>query len=80
MQPTDGCLADWRDDDECAPICLEAGRAEWEERCQVVLDCYGVNDCNESSCGSGEGVCGNRLGVDSAARDIARNAYNCICL
>lgn len=79
MVPIEGCLADWRDNTECAPICLDAGRPEWEEGCQRVLDCYGVNDCDESSCGSGEGVCGNRLTVDSATRDVAGAAYDCLC-
>jgi hypothetical protein len=75
--PIDGCLMDWRSTD-CATSCLDPGRVEWE-RCQEAVDCFGQNDCGPTSCGSGEGVCGNRLQLDDMTRSFARTVYTCLC-
>jgi hypothetical protein len=47
--------------------------------CQNYLSCYVTNNCNPSTCGGQDQVCGvNTLGGGTAPKQIADSAYSCL--
>jgi hypothetical protein len=74
-----GCLADWKADSKCGPLCTGATQGD-QLKCIEVLDCYVANSCGPATCSGNDQKCGaNKLGFGTAPYPRAESTYKCMC-